>query len=423
MTDDKRIRDVYSKHVGHVEAEHAAGDGGAPFVLLELQSSRRHGQAFATLGASRGPLQHELVMAATEPFRPYAEAIEAVVRAAPTLAPGIVVPLAVAGTRFTALLCLPLDDRAGSFALGRLDAPPYAFRLVPLTAPEQVLAEQDPSRAIDLLRRAQAFTVDRRRDCAASVPEPSPAARTAVALERRQTRTALLALQAKVLHEHGPRGDEIDPLPVMDGDNGAWASPGAYRTVYGAAKRWIREALEPYVRHPAPVVTFFAEFMYVTLATHPDAVRMIDRAVASTDLPEAASDLSRTVTVASRRAAESLAIAVGRFHPSEREEALAQQSADAACDALATFDPADEIPLPNHVWAAVLAALYAGVRDLTPPPVRGLPKVFRHVARNEVMLDYEYDPRPPLSRLEDIVRRLAIGLVTAYAAGLRGQLP
>jgi hypothetical protein len=75
------------------------------------------------------------------------------------------------------------------------------------------------------------------------------------------------------------------------------------------------------------------------------------------------------------------------------------------------------------VWAAVLPAMYESLEDLKQPAVRGMPRVFRRVAQNEAMLEYEPDPRPPLTRFREIAERLAIGLVTAYAAGLRGQLP
>jgi hypothetical protein len=119
---------------------------------------------------------------------------------------------------------------------------------------------------------------------------------------------------------------------------------------------------------------------------------------------------------------EGLAIALTRLHPSESETALLARGAQAALEARASFDPADEMPLENHVWAAALPAMYEGLDDLNLPAVRGMPKVFQRAAENETMLEYEPDPRPPMVRLNEIAARLATQLVLAYAAGLRQQL-
>ncbi|MEO5727186.1 MAG: hypothetical protein ABI134_04455, partial [Byssovorax sp.] len=205
MIPEQKIQDLYLVHVGSVANKRAAGTKDAPFVLLELCSTRTGEPVYATLGASAGPLQHEIFLGSLEPSPRFAEAVEAVARAAPALAFGAVLPHALPGTLFTALLVLPLEDEQGSFALGKAGAPPYAFRLAPLTAAEQALAEREPDRVAALLRCACAFSVDRYRGCLVDVPEPPPAARTEIAIDRRQTRAALLALQAKVLAEHGAR--------------------------------------------------------------------------------------------------------------------------------------------------------------------------------------------------------------------------
>ncbi len=416
MSPDEKIKDLYLHHVGAVASQRAAGTEDAPFVLLELYSGGTGNSAYATLGAAVGPLQHEIFLSSLEASPTFAEAIEAVARAAPALAVGAVLPHALPGTPFTALLVLPLADKAGSFALGKAGAPPYAFRLAALTAAEQALAEQEPDRVVSLLRYADAFSVDRHRGCLVDLPEPPPAARTEIAKDRREKRAALLALQAKVLGEHGalrgsgrPRSDRL--------------YRGNQAGLVDFSEAVIEGALSPYVRHPAPVLYLFAEFIYVTFATHPDAVRMIDRALDPRNLPKPhGGDPGSIAVSATRRTVEGLAIALTRLHPSESETALLARGAQAALEARATFDPADEIPLENHVWAATLPAMYEGLDDLKLPAVRGMPKVFRRAAENETMLEYELDPRPPMVRLNEIAARLATQLVLAYAAGLRQQL-
>jgi hypothetical protein len=413
---DEKIKDLYLHHAGTVATQRAAGTEDAPFVLLELSSTKTGEPAYATLGASAGPLQHEIFLGSLEPSPTFAEVVEAVARAAPPLAFGAVLPHALPGTPFMALLVLPLEDQEGSFALGKAGAPPYAFRLAPLTAAEQALAEREPDRVVALLRYACAFSVDRHRGCLVDVPEPPPAARTEIAMDRRQTRAALLALQAKVLAEHGARKGVDRPVSAR-------LYRGRHEGLINFSEAVIENALSPYVRHPAPVAYLFAEFLYVTLATHPDAVRMIDRALDPRNLPQPhGGDPGQLAVAATRRTVEGLAVAITRFHPGESEAALVARGAQAVLEARETFDPADEIPLANHVWAAALPAMYEGLEDLRPPAIRGMPKVFRRAAQNERMLEYELDPRPPLVRIQEIVPRLATQLVLAYAAGLRQQL-
>ena len=417
MIPEQKIQNLYGIHIGTVANQRAAGTEDAPFVLLELRSNQTGGPVYGTLGASAGPLQHEIFLDALEPSPSCAEAIEAVARATPALAVGAVLPHAVPGTPFTALLVLPLEDEHSSFALGKAGAPPYAFRLAALTVAEQALAKREPDRVIALLRSAYAFNLDRHRGCLVDVPEPSPAARTEIAMDRRQIRAAFLALQANVLREQGARA-RLGERPV-----GTRLYRGAHGALINFSENVIANALSPYLRHPAPIVYLFAEFLYVTFATHPDAVRMIERALDPRNLPQPhGGDHGQRAVAASRRTVEGLAIAIARFHPAESETALVARGAQAALDARATFDPVDEIPFENHVWAAALPAMYESLDDLKPPAVRGMPKVFRRAAENERMLEYELDPRPPLIRLNEIARRLTTQLVVAYAAGLRQQL-
>jgi hypothetical protein len=420
---EQKIRDLYAKHVGEIDAERAVGADEARFVILELHALGTSGHAYATLGAREGPLQHELVLDTIEPFPPFGEALEATVRAAPALAPGVIVPCVIPETPFTALLCLPFDDAEGSFSLSKAGTPPYAFRLAPLTPAEQALAAREPGRVIDLLRAAYAFTADRYRTCLVDVPPPSPAARTEVALQRRQARAALLALQADVLREHGPRSPAATSRMERGRRDDARLYPGAHPGLLACVEHMIREALSPSDRHPPMITYLFGEFIYVTFATHPDAVRMLDRALDPRNLPCPAPGDPRRQAAASSSVIEALAVAITRCHPGEREAAILAGAQPAIRDALSTFDPADEIPLENHVWATLLPVMYAGLDDLKLPSTRGMPKVFRRTAQNEAMLEYEPDPRPPLLRLQDISVRLATELVTAYAAGLRGQLP
>jgi len=418
VSPEEKIRDLYVKHLGIGANQRAAGTEEAPFALIEISSSHSGEPFYATLGASAGPLQNEIYLGSLEPSPSCAEAVEAVARAAPALALGAVIPHALPGTPFTALLVLPLADREGSFALGKAGAPPFAFRVAPLTTAEQALAEREPERVIALLRYAHALSFDPHRACLVDVPEPAPVTRTEIAMDRRQTRAALLALQANVLREHGKRGDRLGPRTLS-----TRLYRGHQEGLIMFTESVIILALSPYLRHPAPVVYLFAEFIYVTLAAHPDAVRLLDRALDPRNLPQTQSgDPGQHAVAACRRTVEGLAIAIARLHPGESESALVARGAQAAIEARETFDPEDEIPLANHVWAAALPAMYEGLDDMKRPAVRGMPKVFRRAAENERMLEYERDPRPPLVRLAEMTPRLATQLVLAYAAGLRQQL-
>jgi hypothetical protein len=322
VSHDQKLRDLYLDHVGTVENERPASSEGPPFVALELVSSTTGDRFYATLGASAGPLHHEIYLGSLDPFPQCAETVEAVARAAPLLAVGAVLPHALLGTHFTALLVLPLEDREGSFAVGKAGAPPYAFRVAPLTAAEQALAERDPGRVVALLRYACAFSVDRYRACLVDLPEPAPAARTEIAADRRQTRTALLTLQAKVLAEHGGRHTmAYRPMEVR-------LFRGNHEGLVTFSEAMICHAVSPYLRHPAPVAYLFAEFLYLTLATHPDAVRMIDRALDPRNLPRShGGDPGQEAVAASRRTVEGLAIAITRLHPGESDVALVARGA------------------------------------------------------------------------------------------------
>jgi hypothetical protein len=79
---DEKIKDLYLHHAGTVASQRAAGTVDAPFVLLELCSVKTGEPAYATLGASAGPLQHEIFLGSLVPFPQLAEAVEAVARAA-----------------------------------------------------------------------------------------------------------------------------------------------------------------------------------------------------------------------------------------------------------------------------------------------------------------------------------------------------
>lgn len=422
MLNEQKIRALYSEHIGTIKAERAAGTVDAPFVLLEIEAVDDVVHTYATLGASEGPLKHELVLDALEPFAPYGDAVDTVARAAPALGPGVVIPRAIPGTPFTALLCLPVGA-GGSFALGKAAAPSHALRLAPLTAAEQALAERAPDRVLDVLRAAFALHADRYRACLVDLPSPPPSARTDVALQRRRARAALLSLQADVMRKHGPRkrGSETT---IKRRPHTMRLRVGSHSALIYHLPEFIHEALTPYVRHPAPVVYFFAEFVYVTLATHPDAVRMIERAADPRNLPgRTAGDMGHAAAAASHKVTAALAVAIARCHAADSDSTLLARGLGAVQDALSTFDPTDEIPVENHVWATVLPAMYEGLDELKAPALRGLPRVFRRVAQNEAMLEYEPDPRPPLMRLEEIAARIATALVIAYAAGLRGQLP
>ena len=427
MVTRDRILERYRKHIGwgsapsaSLAAERADGPAQAPCDILELRALQGVGHGYATLGASDGPLQHELVIVAIEHFAPYGAALAAIARAAPALAPGVVLSHAIPDTPFTALLCLPLADTDGSFALGPAGAPPFAYRLAPLTAAEQALAERDVGRVVELLRSAFANTADRYRACLVDVPPPPPASRTEIAMQRRQARAAILALRAKVLREHDPQKREVRADTMPGPETKGRVHLGSYDSLLYWVEQAIRHALRPYLRHPPPITLAFAEFIYVTIVTHPDAVRMLERAVAPRNLPRQVSDGPEAAT---RRVTETLAITVARCHQQDSEAPLLALGLPAVREALSTFDPADEIPLENHVWAAVLPTLYEGLEEMKRPALRGMHRVIRRVAQSEAMLEYEPDPRPPLMRLGEIVERLSIELVTAYAAERRGQLP
>ena len=422
-----RILERYRKHIGWInapsaspEAERADGSAQAPCDILEFRALQGIGHGYATLGASNGPLQHELVIVTIEHFAPYDAALVAIARAAPALAPGVVLSHAIPDTPFTALLCLPLADIEGSFALGPAGAPPFALRLAPLTAAEQALAERDVGRVVDLLRSAYAYTADRYRPCLVDVPPSPPASRTEIAMQRRQARAAILALRAEVLREHGPQKREMPVDTMPERETKGRIHLGSYDSLIYWVEQTIRHALRPYLRHPPPTILVFAEFIYVTIVTHPDAVRMVEGAVDPRNLPRQTGDGPDAAT---RRVTETLAITVARCHRQDSEAPLLALGLPAVREALTTFDPADEIPLENHVWAAVVPTLYEGLEDMKRPALRGMHRVIRRVAQSEAMLEYEPDPRPPLMRLGEIVARLAIELVTAYAAERRGQLP
>jgi hypothetical protein len=188
MLDWNTLRVAYLERFGSLFDAHGSADSAYHVLHFWTPNEPDAPMFYATLGASRGPFAHEVVLAAAASFPPFRQAIESVVRAGSDgSAPLRVVPCMIPGTLFEALFVLPPTD--GTFALGDVDGHAcHALRVVPVTGAERRHAEDDPIRLLERLRAAGALVADPKRDCLIA---PTGRRRRATREEIRATMKAL----------------------------------------------------------------------------------------------------------------------------------------------------------------------------------------------------------------------------------------
>lgn len=108
---------------------------------------------------------HEVFLACAVPFDAFRGVIGELTRKHAPLAPGMVVPIDIEDTAFSAVLLAPVG--AGSIPLGQAGgAPRFALQVIPLTAAEAELGADSVGRLVAALRAAGALEVtDPLRDC------------------------------------------------------------------------------------------------------------------------------------------------------------------------------------------------------------------------------------------------------------------
>jgi hypothetical protein len=119
----------------------------------------------ATFGAGPRTGGHEVFFALATPFPPLEWLLDDKAITGVSLAPGLVLPLRIQDTPFTAILFAPAD--AGSIAFPLADGGTrYALRAIPLTDPERELAGESLEKLVRALREAGVLeVVDPLRDC------------------------------------------------------------------------------------------------------------------------------------------------------------------------------------------------------------------------------------------------------------------
>lgn len=413
--DAETIQGKYLAHFMGFPDARTVEDAATPFEVLHYRVADGVHYGYATLGLSSGPVGHEIavVTQARRSSVAMAAVTAGVARAAPPdLTPLTVVPYAIDGTPFEAMFFLPVPN--GTIVLGQVDGEPcYLLNAVPITRAERELSERDPVRLLEMLRAAHALEADLHRACVVTTPTP-PQALTEAAAERRKARAVLVkagqelrereAARARRAGEEDEEREPDGPAHDVHADTVRLA-PYDRDGLVLTAQAIVELAVHPFVHALPPRVAFLVgEVIYVTLATHPDAVRLLD-AVVDPDEPRA--------EITAEKVASDLVAAIGRCHPAEDPTRLSSAARAAIEGAAGTFDAKDEIPMENHAWARALPAVYASVRILGTRQDDHVREGIAVMAEREELLEYEWDPRPPLARLREIAARIAVELVFA----------
>ena len=437
---------VYDRHVENKlfwELEFTGGSG--PFERRTINAS---------FGAVYFPAAAEVFVVSAAPFGVADELFTRVGCAASPLAPFQVLPQPTYGTHFTAMLLLPPGD--GSFLLGEAGGRAcYAFQAVPITQPEWSLAQDQPQKALDLLRHAGAFVFDPLRDCLLAPERHAPReVRRAVLLDRtrRSLATAwsfigyfrgigapdvmargselIIFHRRAVLRHFGepdrPVWDDLVPIELPDSDPLACTvstSSEALERIDEEALAHrgppdvvtlVRDALD-FFRHLLPLTEqrFFAEFLAEMLATHPDWSSILAAAGprdAGTEGPPAFPE----------QAIDRLADMIRRFHPQEQLERLRARGFVGSVRGETTFDRTGEVSYANHVWSCIHEEMFKGIVGSGSLQARALESALES-GRDTAKQRWAHEPSEPGHQIVNRCRYVVSWMFKAFADVITGS--
>jgi len=370
---------------------------------------------YATLGATRSPLGHEVVLAAAASFPAFRRAVEAVVRARPDSATPLGVVLCpIPGTPFEGLLVLPPSE--GTLTPAEADGrSSLALRVVPVTGPERRQAENDPLRLLARLRTAGALVAAPERDCVVAPRGLAPrATREAIREAMKRNASALDALTQGFRDRLAAPAPEPPPEILVAAVLERWSSlhtppwSAEERELLAAILPSVQRALRPFLKlvHPG-LLDFMRTLVVATLVTHPDAGGLTGR-------PVAAGSTAEDVEAAVERARQELARFLGRTERLHDTSELLEQGAIGVAKARDEFDPRDGFPFANQAWKWMLRTM---VDHLVPLPSHfdKVERVVRTTGEGALLLELGPDGRPAPRRLDEVTARLATGMFASWA--------
>lgn len=374
---------------------------------------------------------HEVFFAGAVPFDAFRGVISQLTRRHGPLAPGMVVPMEIEDTAFSAVLLAP--EGAGSIPLGQAGgAPRFALQVIPLTAAEAALAADSVDRLVAALRAAGALEVtDPLRDC---VLEPG---RTQAewALVRAPTldwmRRRLSSRQERLEHLVEMKAPEsiiagerylvtsmklqirhIEAKPVDP------SSPAELRAatrrrhrdtmdqILRGAGELVRKGAVPVMLQPLCAVVLLAAFH-----THPIGQRLLAEAVGD---EEARSD-PRALRCDLDKLLPALVDLIREIAPDSDPAALLSAGRVGHSVAQETAAVADGFVAPHVAWEYVLTGMGLElIRDIPDAHRDSLAMALQaglHLVNRAFVSE---DARPALERLEAMSRMIVLGMLREW---------
>jgi hypothetical protein len=397
---------------------------------------------YASFGAADGGMGDEVFLTAVTPYSAFKGAVEALAAGAPqALWPGAVVPCRMRLTSFEGMLVAPAD--AGTFALGESGGRlRRAFRLVPVTRAERLLAAREPERLLELLREAGALVVDPLRACVVAPSAAGARRANAAALlaEKRRSVRRMSELHERMVAINAPekilRADEENmtearamlaflearvPAIVPEADAPELLAPKARGERVGAVLRPVlHSSVEPYVGLvPHRVADVFRAFTCLVLTSHPLVFPLLyESAWGAGRRPATYEDSDADALV------HQVTSMLRKFIPTANERMLASSAREGVERARATLAPGEGIPWELHVWSVVVPPLCVRAADFGAVQGRAVEHALEEASALAMVVDSE--PRlhagPARTRLARIASRISKNLYRGYATAVRTTL-
>ncbi len=160
------------------------------------------------------------------------------------------------------------------------------------------------------------------------------------------------------------------------------------------------------------------EFIGFLILTHPEALRIVEDIVHEPLLPPAAEWDAAVL----RSCTDQMVKVVGILHPEHTWAELSVRVRQAVVEAQRTFDPADEVPFPNHAWACAALAAFERVHDTGGFDGHVVAQGFRHAIDMCRILELDPSTASPFARLAQIAQDCAMTMFLCAGAHAKREL-
>ncbi len=376
---------------------------------------------------------HEVFLAVAVPFDAFRGVIGELTRKHAPLAPGMVVPMEIEDTAFSAVLLAP--EGAGSIPLGQAGgAPRFALQVIPLTAAEAALGADSVDRLVAALRAAGALEVtDPLRDCVLD-PDRTQA-------ERALARAPLLDWMRRRLGSRQERYEHLvemeAPESIIAGERYLVTSmklqirhieakpvdPSSPAEQRAATHRRHRETMDQILRGagdlvrqgavPAILQPLCAVVLLAALHTHPIGQRLVAEAQGD---EEVRSD-PRAPRCDLEKLLPALVDLIREIAPDSDPAALLSAGRVGYSVAQETAAVADGFVAPHVAWEYVLTGMGLElIRDIPDAQRDSLAMALQaglHLVNRAFVSENE---RPALERLEATSRMIVLGMLREWLA-------